>query len=85
MNAVQMVIGYLAEVFSIPSLDFMLNEKELIGCRGSTKKELQQVGELVDMKRLKPMIGATVPLEQFDRAVERLEQGDIVGRIVLTR
>lgn len=80
-----LVIGYLADVFSIPSLDFMLNEKELIGCRGSTKKDLQQVVELVDKKRLKPMIGATVPLAKFDRAAERLEQGDIVGRIVLTR
>jgi D-arabinose 1-dehydrogenase-like Zn-dependent alcohol dehydrogenase len=35
--------------------------------------------------KLKPVIGAHYPLEQIATAVERLERGDLVGRIVLTR
>jgi len=35
--------------------------------------------------KLKPVIGAHYPLEEIAAAVERLERGDLVGRIVLTR
>ncbi len=80
-----LVIGYLDEEFCIPSLDLLLGEKELIGCRGSTKRDLEQVVELVSKNKVKPLIGRTYSLAQIDRAAEDLKQGEIVGRVVLTR
>ena len=35
--------------------------------------------------RITPMIGAHYSLEQIEQAAARLEAGDLVGRIVLTR
>ena len=59
--------------------------QEIIGCRGSSRQDLEEVVRLTGSGKLKPVIGAYYPLEQIGAAVERLERGDLVGRIVLTR
>jgi D-arabinose 1-dehydrogenase-like Zn-dependent alcohol dehydrogenase len=40
---------------------------------------------LVGDGKLTPVIGVHYPLEQIGAAVKRLEESDLVGRIVLTR
>jgi D-arabinose 1-dehydrogenase-like Zn-dependent alcohol dehydrogenase len=44
-----------------------------------------EVVRLTASGKLTPVIGAYYPLEQIEAAVNRLERGDLVGRIVLTR
>jgi len=80
-----LVVAYLDETFEIPSLPLFKTEQEIIGCRGSTKQDLIEVVRLVQSGRLTPVIGARYPLEQINAAVARLERGDLIGRIVLTR
>ncbi len=60
-------------------------EQQIIGCRGSTKQDLIDVVRLVRTGQLTPVLGASYALEQIDNAVARLESGDVVGRIWLTR
>jgi 2-desacetyl-2-hydroxyethyl bacteriochlorophyllide A dehydrogenase len=80
-----LVVGYLDPTFEIPSMRLFTAEQEIIGCRGSTKQDLMDVVRLVQAGRVSPIIGAYYPLEKIQQAAERLESGDLVGRIVLTR
>lgn len=80
-----LVIGYLDEEFAIPSLDLFLHEKEIIGCRGSTKRDLKEVTELVSKGKIVPLIGKHYHLSEIHTAAETLKNGDVIGRIVLQR
>jgi D-arabinose 1-dehydrogenase-like Zn-dependent alcohol dehydrogenase len=60
-------------------------EKQILGCRGTNKKELLEVLDLADRGRLTSVIGATFPLREFDQAVKALEEGAVAGRVVTTR
>jgi 2-desacetyl-2-hydroxyethyl bacteriochlorophyllide A dehydrogenase len=80
-----LVVAYLDDAFEVPSLPLFKTEQEIIGCRGSSKQDLEEVVRLTGSGKLTPVIGAYYPLEQIGSAVERLERGDLIGRIVLTR
>ena len=80
-----LVIAYIDEEFIVPSIPLFAPEKEIIGCRGSTRQELIEVVDLVARGNIKPIIGAEYPLSQIDQAVACLNAGEMVGRIVLTR
>ncbi len=80
-----LIVGYLDETLEIPSMRFFKTEQEIIGCRGSTKQDLIDVVRLVQSGQVTPIIGAYYPLEQIQEAAARLQSGDLVGRIVLTR
>jgi 2-desacetyl-2-hydroxyethyl bacteriochlorophyllide A dehydrogenase len=80
-----LAVAYVDEAYEVPSIPLFKTEQQVIGCRGSSKQDLVEVVRLVGSGRLKPIIGAHYPLEDIDAAVERLEGGDLVGRLVLTR
>jgi len=80
-----LVLAYLDETFEIPSIPLFKAEREIIGCRGSSRQDLVEVVRLAGAGKLTPVVGARYPLEQIGAAVARLEAGDLVGRIVLTR
>lgn len=80
-----LVIAYLDDAFSIPSMPLFSQEKKIIGCRGTNRRELQEVVELVGRGRIQSVIGAGFPLKDFLQAAETLTRGDTVGRIVITR
>jgi propanol-preferring alcohol dehydrogenase len=80
-----LVVAYLDESFEIPSMRLFATEQEIIGCRGSTKQDLIDVVRLVGTGQITPVIGAHYPLEHIQQAAARLESGDLVGRIVLSR
>jgi propanol-preferring alcohol dehydrogenase len=80
-----LVVAYLDDTFEVPSIPLFKSEQEIIGCRGSSKQDLEEVVRLTGLGKLEPVIGAHYPLEEIASAVERLERGDLVGRIVLTR
>jgi 2-desacetyl-2-hydroxyethyl bacteriochlorophyllide A dehydrogenase len=80
-----LVIAYIDDHFRIPSIPLFSTEKEVIGCRGCNRKELIETVSLVAQGRIKPVIGARFPLSGIGEAARRLEEGDVVGRIILTR
>ena len=80
-----LVVAYLDDTFEVPSIALFKTEQEIIGCRGSSRQDLVEVVRLAGSGKLTPVIGAHYPLEQIKSATERLERGDLVGRIVLTR
>ena len=80
-----LVVAYLDESFEVPSIPLFKTEQQIIGCRGSTRQDLIDVVRLVRTGQVTPVLGASYPLEQIGDAVARLESGDLVGRIWLTR
>jgi propanol-preferring alcohol dehydrogenase len=80
-----LVVAYLDETFEVPSLPLFKTELEIIGCRGSTRQDLIDVVRLVRTGRVTPVLGASYPLDEIQAAAARLESGDLVGRVWLTR
>jgi propanol-preferring alcohol dehydrogenase len=80
-----LVVAYLDETFEVPAIPLFKPEREILGCRGASQQDLADVVRLVGAGKLCPVVGARYPLAEATAAVERLESGDVVGRIVLTR
>ena len=80
-----LVVAYLDESFEIPSIPLFKTELEIIGCRGSTKQDLIDVVGLVQSGQVTPVLGASYPLAQLGETAARLESGDLIGRIWLSR
>jgi D-arabinose 1-dehydrogenase-like Zn-dependent alcohol dehydrogenase len=80
-----LVVAYLDESFTVPSIPLFKTELQIIGCRGASRSDLEEVVRLAAAGKLDPVIGARYPLEAIDAAVQHLEGADLVGRIVLTR
>lgn len=80
-----LVIAYIDDYFKIPSIPLFATEKEVIGCRGCNRQELVDMVSLTAQGKIKPVIGAHYPLSKINEAAKRLEEGDVVGRIILTR
>ncbi len=80
-----LVVAYVDETFEIPSLPLFKAERQIIGCRGSTKQDLIDVVALVRTGKITPILGASYPLGRIRDAAARLESGDVLGRIWLSR
>jgi propanol-preferring alcohol dehydrogenase len=80
-----LVVAYQDETFEVPAIPLFKPEREIIGCRGSSRQDLVEVVQLAAAGKLTPVIGARYPLAEARAACERLAGGDLVGRIVLTR
>ena len=80
-----LVVAYLDETFEVPAMPLFKTEQQIIGCRGSTKQDLIDVVRMVRTGQVTPVLGASYALDQIQEAAARLESGDLVGRIWLTR
>ena len=57
---------------------------ELLGCRGSGRRDLDRVLQLLVAGNLHPQVQLTMPLEEAVQAHQWLESGRVLGKIVLT-
>ena len=80
-----LVVAYQDESFEVPSIPLFKTEQQIIGCRGSTKQDLIDVVRLVQAGLITPVLGASYALDDIGKAVTRLESGELVGRIWLSR
>lgn len=77
-------VGYtVGRHFRVPAHIFVLHEIEYIGSRYVLRHELENVLRLVADGLLKPVVDSVLPLEEANEAVERLERGEVIGRVVL--
>lgn len=63
--------------------ELIMEEAEIIGSHASTRQELREILNLVQIGKLKPVIGGRFPLAQANEAHQALKGGEIFGRIVL--
>ena len=71
--------------FEVPlsALLVLGKELEILGSRNVTKTELAEVVRLVEAGRLKPIVTETYPLEDLERALDRVAKSAVVGRAVV--
>jgi D-arabinose 1-dehydrogenase-like Zn-dependent alcohol dehydrogenase len=78
-------VGYSADssMQGVPTTRFVLEEVELVGSRYVALDELDRAVRLVADGRIQPVIDRVLPLEKANDALNALEAGDVVGRVVL--
>ncbi|WP_018922672.1 alcohol dehydrogenase AdhP [Salsuginibacillus kocurii] len=76
------VVGLPNDELPIPIFDTVLNGVSVKGSIVGTRKDLQECLELAAQGKIKTMI-ETKRLEDVNEVLDRLEKGDINGRIVL--
>jgi D-arabinose 1-dehydrogenase-like Zn-dependent alcohol dehydrogenase len=78
-----LVVGY--EDFHVPVhlYDLMLNEKELIGVRGSTLDNLRASVELTVSGDITPFVSNEYAFEDINQALEDLHNGRVMSRAVV--
>jgi D-arabinose 1-dehydrogenase-like Zn-dependent alcohol dehydrogenase len=62
---------------------FILKEIEVIGSASAKRGDLESSFTLAARGMLKPVLAGTLPLEEAEKAHERLRARDVVGRLVL--
>lgn len=77
------VIGYGAPNLTANYMDLVINEKEIIGIRGSTRDELSEVIKFVESGIIKPYVYKTYALDELAIALDHLRQGKELGRTVI--
>lgn len=77
------VVGYNEPRFSVDYMDLVINEKEILGIRGSTREELREVIRLVEEGVIRPYIDRTYPLTDIVEALDSLRAGEALGRTVV--
>jgi acryloyl-coenzyme A reductase len=77
-------VGYsVASRIDLPTARFVLEEIELVGSRYVSMDELTRVIALVANGQVESVVDRVLPLRDANRALEALEAGEVVGRVVL--
>lgn len=76
------VVGLPNDTLPIPIFDTVLNGVSVKGSIVGTRKDLQECLELAAQGKIKTMI-ETQPLDNINEIFDRLENGEINGRVVL--
>lgn len=78
------MVGYSpGQDVAVPALDLALYEKKLMGSRVASEQELVDLIDLLERRRVTPVVSARFPLEQANEALALLKTGRILGRAVL--
>lgn len=78
------IVGYKPDKpFPLATVDMHLNEWEIVGVRLGTREELMEAMHLVNESKITPVVDRTFPLEEVNTALKVVQEGDLVGRVVL--
>lgn len=77
------MVGYSKESFRANYQSTAMKEKEIIGIRGSNRRDIIEVTRLVEAGVIDPFVTKTYPLEEINQAMQDLRQGKSPGRTVL--
>lgn len=77
------LIGYTAESYSIHPVELIVKELQVLGSVGSTLQDLHEAIGLLGQGRMRCPIDRSLPLERFEDGLRAIEQGGLLGRVVL--
>jgi propanol-preferring alcohol dehydrogenase len=78
------MVGYTAETFQIHPVELIVRELHVMGSVGSTLQDLHDAVTLVASGAITPFVDRTLPLADFEAALDAVDQQTHMGRIVLT-
>jgi 2-desacetyl-2-hydroxyethyl bacteriochlorophyllide A dehydrogenase len=77
------MVGYTEDIFHAELQSTALKEKEIIGIRGSNRRDLVETIRLVEKGVIDPFIYKTYTLDEINIAMEDLKKGKSLGRTVI--
>jgi 2-desacetyl-2-hydroxyethyl bacteriochlorophyllide A dehydrogenase len=77
------MVGYTEDIFHAELQSTALKEKEIIGIRGSNRRDLVETIRLVEKGIIDPFIYKTYTLDEINLAMEDLKKGKSLGRTVI--
>ena len=76
-------IGYSPDSFTVHPIQLVVFEQQVMGSVGATLQDLYESIALVERGVVRTVVDRTLPLEQFQRGLDALANGELVGRAVL--
>jgi len=76
-------IGYSEDTFAVHPIELVVGEKVVTGSVGNTRAELEEALRLVAAGDVRTFVERTLPLDEWEEALEELREGRAVGRIGL--
>ncbi len=76
-------VGYhVGEMMAVSSDQLVLLEQSVVGSRYASRVDMERVIRMVAAGAVQPVIDEVLPLERLNEGVERLEAGQVTGRLV---
>ncbi|MDP3771539.1 MAG: zinc-binding dehydrogenase, partial [bacterium] len=76
-------IGYSEDSFTVHPIQLVITEASVGGSVGNTLHELVRAIDLVARGKIVTVVDRTLPLDEFQKGVDALARGELVGRAVL--
>lgn len=76
-------VGYSQDDLRVHPIQLVVGEQVVTASVGNTLAELREAVDLVATGRVRTVVDRTLPLEEFQRAVDALSASALVGRAVL--
>jgi alcohol dehydrogenase, propanol-preferring len=76
-------VGYSEDAFTVPPIQLVILEAEVMGAVGATLAETEEAVRLVAEGTVRTVVDTVLPLESFAEALDALREGRVVGRMVL--
>ena len=83
LGGVVVLVGMGRLETTIDAKSLIVNQCDLRGSNGGTPDDIRGVYELMRTGKLTP-VTTTVSFDEVPEAIERLERGDVVGRLVIS-
>lgn len=76
-------IGYSEDSYAVHPIQLVITEASVTGSVGNTLGELVRAVNLVAEGKIRTVVDRTLPLGEFQKGIDALTKGQLVGRAVL--
>jgi alcohol dehydrogenase, propanol-preferring len=76
-------IGYSEDSYTVHPIQLVITEASVTGAVGNTLGELVRAVDLVARGKIRTVVDRTLPLGEFQKGIDALAKGQLIGRAVL--
>jgi propanol-preferring alcohol dehydrogenase len=76
-------IGYSEDSYTVHPIQLVITEASVMGSVGNTLDELVRAVDLVARGKVQTVVDRVLPLGEFQRGIDALARGELIGRVVL--
>jgi propanol-preferring alcohol dehydrogenase len=76
-------IGYSTDSFTVHPIQLVVFEQQVMGSVGATLQDLRDAVDLVARGVVRTVVDRTLPLEDFQTALDAMDRGELLGKAVL--
>ena len=76
-------IGYSEDSYTVHPIQLVVTEMSVMGSVGNTLDELIQAVDLAARGKVRTVVDRVLPLAEFQKGLDALARGELIGRVVL--